>query len=111
MLVQCRRWRGEMIDIGVKTEDALINSIEKETLLTRAISRADKILWQITETDSSFVDQIRKLGFVRNVIDAEGEGDTFFLEIRARRKEIEKIRGRKLSSPELPERTPPGAKD
>ena len=50
------------------------------------------ILKQITLTDDSFVDQLRKLGLVHGEIEMDDEGGSLLLEIKARKSKIDAIR-------------------
>jgi hypothetical protein len=81
----------EAIETGAK--DVLIQSLDKQRLFTKLLEKCERLLAQITDTDSQFVEQMRKLGLVRGEMDVDADDGSFLLQIKARKANIEQIRG------------------
>ncbi len=79
----------------VRLEEAIKNaSGDAEKLKIQEESRPARIgiLKQVTLTDDSFVDQLRKLGLVRGELEVDDDEGSFLLEIKARKAKIDQLR-------------------
>jgi len=101
---ELRATEDRLIESGEK--DVLIQSTDKEKLFLRLLEKCERLLAQITDTDSQFVEQLRKLGLVRGEFDVDPDDGSFLLEIRARKAKIDEIHKKSAAKPPVP----PGGK-
>jgi hypothetical protein len=86
---------------GDDAKERLEIVIELQKSLAHFTTGGLKILEQITYTDNSFVEQLRKLGLVQGEMDVDPEDGSLLLQIRARKAKIEEIR-KKSGEPPAP---------